>query len=253
MQKTVVNLIPTYNEKENIGEMLFILNKIASKNKKYKFLTLIVDDNSPDGTGEIVKAFQEKNKNTFLLTGKKEGLGKAMVRGIIYAIKNLKADILITNEADFSFNPNKIPYMLSKIDEGFEFVVASRHIKGGKTKGWTLIRRFNHWMANYFLATLIAGNYKVKDHNGAFRTMRVKGLLDKINFKDIKTKGFGFFNYFLFRLTEINDNYHEFPVTYNFRTKGESKVSFNPKYLKTYLHDVIEYTITCFRIRMEKN
>lgn len=251
--KRVIYIIPTYNEKENIEATLKLMGKIASKNREYEFLTLVVDDSSPDGTGEIVKSYQKNHKNVHLLTGKKEGLGKAMIKGLSHAIEKLKADIVITNEADFSFDPNKIPYMLEKIDEGFDFVVASRHTKGGKTKGWTVARRFNHWAANYFFATLVAGNFSVSDHNGAFRAMRVKGLLDKVNLRGIKIKGFGFFNYLLFRLTAISDSYYEFPVTYNFRTKGESKVSFNPKYLNTYIHDIAEYIITCFKIRMEKH
>lgn len=252
MKPIVVNLIPTYNERDHVEKLVTELHKIALDNRKYKFITLIADDNSPDGTGQIVKDLQEKYSDLYLISHKKEGLGRAMTRGYEYAIKKLKADIVITNEADFSYSLNKIPFMLKKIDEGFDIVIATRHSKGGGTKGWTLSRKLNHFIANYFFATIIASNHTVTDHNGAFRAVRVKGILDKINFKMMKPTGFGFFNYSLFLFTQISDKYYEFPVQYKFRTLGESKVSFNPKYIKTYARDVFEYIDICLRIRCRR-
>src|SRR3990167_5748320 len=116
MKRIVVNLIPTYNEKENIKKLLGIYKDVVRKNQKYKFITLVADDNSPDGTADIVREFQKKDKSVRLLTGPKLGLGKAMIKSILYAINKLKADIIISNEADFAYDPRKIPYMLSKIE-----------------------------------------------------------------------------------------------------------------------------------------
>ncbi len=246
----VVNVIPTYNEKESIAKMIFSINKSVKNNPKYIFKTLIVDDKSPDGTAAIVKKLKKKNKQSlYLISHSKEGLGKAMIRGILYAMNELNADIVITNEADFSYNPNKIPFMLKKIEEGFDIVVASRHTLGGATQGWTVMRKLNHFIANYFFATLIAGNFITSDHNGAFRAIRVKGVLDKIDLRNMNVRGFAFFNYSLFRLTKISKKYYEFPIKYKFRTVGESKVSFNPKYIKTYFRDVLEYIYLCLRCR----
>ena len=152
----VVNIIPTYNEAENIEPMLRELARIAKKNRKYKFVTLVVDDSSPDGTGEIVKRIQSKSKNIYLLTGEKKGLGVAMARGIKYALNTLKADVVITNEADFAFDPFKIPKLLKKLGEGYDVVIASRHVGEGKTEGWTWERKLNHWIANTFFSTLFA-------------------------------------------------------------------------------------------------
>ncbi|HEX6977159.1 MAG TPA: glycosyltransferase [Patescibacteria group bacterium] len=254
MKKTrVVNLIPTYNEKENILLMIEKVEEVAKKYRQYDFVILIVDDNSPDGTGKIVATLQKKYSNIVLLTHKKEGLGKAMIRGIKYTLKHLKADILIINEADFAYNPEKMPFMIKKITEdGYDVVVASRHVGNGGTKGWTVGRTLNHWFANYVCATWLAGTRQVYDHNGAFRAIRIHGVLDAINFDGFKTRGFGFFNYFLFKLTQVTNNFFEFPVTYQFRTRGESKVSFNPKYFKTYLKDVLEYLKICLAIRLER-
>lgn len=248
----IVIILPTYNEKENIRPMLDILIKITEENREDLYKVLVVDDNSPDGTGKIVKEYTREFKDIILLSGKKRGLGVAMIRGYQYAISELKADIVVSNEADFAFDPKYIPFAVQKIKAGWDVVVASRHVGVGKTEGWTLSRKLNHWIANKFFATWVAGVREVYDHNGAFRAIRVKGVLDRIDLGRMNVQGFGFFNYFLFKLTQVTDKLYEFPVTYKFREKGESKVSFNPKYLATYLSDVAEYIKLAFQIRLEK-
>lgn len=247
----VVCIIPTYNEKENITKMLKVMLRIISKQRKDGYIVLVVDDNSPDGTGELVKKI--KSKKIILLSGKKNGLGYAMIRGYKYSIQKLKADVVVSNEADFAFDPKLIPSMVQKIKEGHDVVVGSRHVGGGKTQGWTLNRKLNHWVANKFFATWVAGIDDVYDHNGAFRAIRVHGVLDKIKLNNLKVNGFGFFNYSLFKLTRVTNKFYEFPVTYRFREKGESKVSFNPKYFHTYLRDVGEYIKLSLQIRLEKS
>ncbi|HSX48992.1 MAG TPA: glycosyltransferase [Candidatus Saccharimonadales bacterium] len=246
----VVCIIPTYNEKENITRMLDVMLRVISRQKKDRYVVLVVDDNSPDGTGELVKKY--KSRKIFLLSGKKEGLGKAMIRGYKYATQKLGADIVVSNEADFAFDPYIIPSMVKKIKEGYDVVIGSRHVGDGRTEGWTLNRRLNHWIANKFFATWVAGVNNVYDHNGAFRAIRVDGVLDKIEFNKLKVSGFGFFNYSLFKLTQVTDKFYEFPVVYKFREKGESKVSLNPKYFRTYLNDVWEYVVLSLQIRSEK-
>lgn len=243
-------MIPTYNEAENIKKLIPDYLKLIKSIKKHDVSLFFVDDKSPDGTGEIIKEYMKKEKRIKMLSGNKEGLGKAMVRGYLYAIKNLKPDVIITTEADFAYDLNKhLKYMIDKIEEGHDVVVGSRHVPGGFTKGWTLTRKMNHWFANYLFATLIAGVNVVYDHNGAFRAIRVKGVLDSIGLERMKVMGFGFFFYCIYKLTLVTDKFHEFPITYRFRTEGESKVSFNPKYLKSYLRDVREYIKLSFKIR----
>lgn len=230
--------------------MLDVMLRVISKQKKDKYVVLVVDDNSPDGTGKLVQ--QYKSKKIILLSGRKKGLGRAMIRGYKYSIKELKADVVVSNEADFAFDPKLIPLMVRKIRAGYDVVIGSRHVGDGGTEGWTFNRKINHWIANKFFATWVAGVSNVYDHNGAFRAIRVASVLDKVNFNELKINGFGFFNYLLFRLTLITDKFYEFPVTYRFRQRGESKVSFNPRYFRTYLRDVIEYIKLSLRIRLEK-
>lgn len=250
----VVNIIPTYNEKENIRQMLKVLANIALKNSQWKFLTLVVDDNSPDGTGKIVKNLIKRDKSVYLLQDSKKGLGNALLRGYEYALTKLKADIIIPNDCDFSWDPDKIPKLLAKIKQGSDVVIASRYGEGGQTKGWSRFRKLNHWISNIIFATHIAGIKEVKDHNGNFKAIRVKGVLDQIPLESLlkktKIKGFAFQPYILYELSKVTQKFCEIPVVFRFRLKGEAKIS--RKYLKIYLKDTLEYIKLCLLIRLKR-
>jgi dolichol-phosphate mannosyltransferase len=248
----VVNIIPTYNERENVGRMIEELQTLAKKNKRYDFYHLIADDKSPDGTANIVKKYQRQDKKVILLEGQRVGLGEALIRAYQYAVKNLKADVIIPNDCDFSFEPKHIPQMLQKIKAGYDVVVASRHVGEGGSQGWTFFRRLNHFIANDIFAWHIAGIKEVHDHNGNFKAIRVKNILDKIDLPDLKVKGFGFQMWILYELSKHTSKFLEIPVIFTFRKVGESKVSFNRRYLKTYLRDVAEYIKLCLLIRRNK-
>ncbi len=248
----VVNLLPTYNEAENIIPMLETLEKIAKQHPQYQWSTLVVDDNSPDGTGTQVEKYLKKHPHVHLLTGSKQGLGEALIRGYQHAIKKLKADIIVSNDCDFQFDPHDIPKLLSQIDQGFDVVIASRHVQGGGVQGWPVGRRITHFIANTIFATYVAGNTEVSDHQGDFRAMRVKGVLDRINFDRIPVTGYGFLNYMIYEFSKTKAKFTEVPVTFKWREKGETKVSFSPKYFKTFFRDTIEYIKLCLLIRWQK-
>lgn len=238
----IVYLIPTYNEKDNILLMLKLVYKTLTKLKKYNSTILVVDDNSPDGTGNVVRGFIRNHKNTVLLTGKKEGLGKAMIRGYNYSIKKLSADIIISNEADFSYDPKKSNFMIKKIEEGYDVVLGSRKV-GGANK-WPQSRKIIHFVANTVFANFIAGINEIEDHNSAFKAIKVKGVLDKFDFTTFP-RGFSFFNYLTFRISAITPSIKifEFKTTFRPRTKGVSKMM---------MKDAIEYMNNCFKIRYER-
>jgi len=251
----IVNIIPTYNERENIKLMLEALRKIAKENPQYQFETLVIDDDSPDNTGKIVKDYMNGDSSVHLITGPKKGLGNALIRGYKYAIEKLKAEVVIPNDCDFSFDPYKIPELLIKIEEGYDVVVASRHIGKGATEGWSLFRKLNHWVSNVFLATYVAGIKEVRDHNGNFKAIRVKGVLDKVPLDEllgkIKIRGFGFQAYILYELSKVTRKFYEVPVVFKFRTRGEAKIG--KKYLKSYLRDVFEYIKLSILIRKDRS
>lgn len=251
----VVNIIPTYNEKENIKVMLDALAQVAKENPKYKFVTLVADDSSPDGTGEIVKKYMKKNPSVELLTGPKKGLGHALLRSYKYAVEKMGAGVIIPNDADLSFDPKRIPDLLAKIDEGYDVIVGSRHVGEGGTKGWSFFRKLNHWVANILFATYVAGIKEVKDHNGNFKAIRVKGVLDQVPIDrlldKLKIRGFVIQTYILYELSKHTKKFAEVPVVFKFRTRGEAKIG--KKYLKSYLRDVLEYMKICTFIRLEKS
>jgi dolichol-phosphate mannosyltransferase len=245
----IVHVIPTYNEKDTILLVLKGLDRIAAKYPKITWITLIVDDHSPDHTGQLVKNFKPRRMKISLLSGQKQGLGVAMRRGLDYAVRNLSPDIIITNEADLAYDFNLIPRAVSKIQQGWDVVLSSRHGSRGRVEGWTLNRQLNHFIANQFFAGWIAGVNHIEDHNGAFRAIRVRGILDRINWDKFPARGFAFFNYWTYILTTLTPKIYQLPIVYRFRTQGESKVSFNPKYFKTYARDVLEYIFLCLKIR----
>ena len=229
--------------------MLCAVEKMFKQLPLYKTIILVVDDHSPDGTGEIVKQFQKNNKNVFLLSGNKNGLGKAIVRGIKYAISKLHADIVVTNEADFSYSPFRVPSMIRIIEKGSDVVFGSRRLITPEM--WPLSRRIVHFVANTFFARYVAGITQVDDHNSAFKAIKVKGVLDKVDFTHFP-KGYAFFNYFTFKISKITPNISELKTSFRPRTAGESKISFKIKYLKNFLLETAEYIFVCLRIRSEK-
>lgn len=125
-KQRVVIILPTYNEAENIRPALADIKKSTRYLiKRYQIHILVVDDRSPDGTGAIVKALGKEDKRILLLSGPKQGLGRAVVRGLRYAMGKLKADIVITDEADLAYDAKHIPYALRKLAGGFDLAVAS--------------------------------------------------------------------------------------------------------------------------------
>lgn len=248
-KENIVFIIPTYNEKDSIPDVINAIKNVSKKLRKYNVTTLVVDDNSPDGTQELVKKMQKVNKSIFLSAGEKNGLGSAMIRGIKYSIGTLKADIVVMNEADMSYKPTDSLKMIKLIESGSDFVAASRVLK--KENLWPIERKIMHWVSNYLFANLIAGVNEVDDHNCAFRAIRVKGVLEKINFKDFP-KGFSFFNYLVFELSLVTQKISNIPVIYYPRTKGESKISLSPKHLRSFISNFSEYIKVCFQIRVKK-
>lgn len=245
----VVHIIPTFNERENIGKMIEVLDEMGSRYKDQQHEILIVDDHSPDGTAAVVKKYQKKFPNVHILLKKKEGLGKALILGYEYAVKKLSADVVIPNDADFQWDPSDIPKLLKKIDEGYDVVVASRHVPGGKVVGWNWFRKLNHEVSNSLLAWWVAGVHEVADHAGNFKAIRVKGILDKVALERMKNAGFSFQLHILYELSKTGAKFTEVPVTFCERRFGKSKIGFN----RYYLRDVLEYIRNSINIRVDRS
>lgn len=243
----VVNLIATYNEKEVVGEMIEALDKIARENPQYDFYTLIVDSHSPDGTGAEVKKLMKKYKNLGLLETPR-GLGVSMIKAYQYAISELKADIVIPNDVDFQWNPKYIPQMLQKIAEGYDVVVPSRHVAGGRDN-FNWFRKLTHFVSNNLINYYWGGIREVKDLAGNFKAIRVKNILDKVNLDRLNVKGFVIQSTMIYELSKTGARFLEIPAVYEDRRAGKAKVGFNSQFIK----DIMETIIQATKIRLERS
>jgi dolichol-phosphate mannosyltransferase len=245
----IVHIIPTFNEKENIGRMIETIFRIGAKYPRWHTFVLVVDDHSPDGTAKVVETYKKKNPRIFLLTKQKEGLGKALIMGYEYAVRKLKADVVVPNDADFQWDPNDYPKLITKIEEGYDVAVASRHVPGGKVVGWNWFRILNHEISNTFLAWFVAGVHEVRDHAGNFKAIRVHGILDRVKLTSMKNAGFSFQLHILYELSKTHARFVEVPSSFRERRFGRSKIGLN----RYYVRDVLEYLRSSCIIRMDRN
>jgi len=208
-------MTPTYNEKENIANLINEILKLNIKNLHI----VVVDDNSPDGTWKIVEEISKKKKNVHLLLRKtKRGRGYAGKEGFIYCLKN-KADIIIEMDADFSHNPKYIPLMLKEI-KNYDIVLGSRRVKGAKEIGRNLIRRTITYFANSYIKLMLG--IKVKDCNSGYRCFK-RNILEKIAY-NLKSKGPAIVQEVLFSAHLKKAKIKEIPITFINRKRGASKL-----------------------------
>jgi dolichol-phosphate mannosyltransferase len=220
--KSVI-IIPTYNERENVIILLDALHKEAKKILNHEILYVVVDDTSPDGTGEAVRIYQKSHKDTYLVIGKKEGLGRALLRGMTYATKELHAEVIIQMDCDLSHDPARIPDFLAAIDHGADFVVGSRYIKGGSIPdNWGFIRKVYSIVANAIVRFGL-GHPAVHDWTGGYRAY-TKKYYELANEEMKKYSGYLFQIAFLH--IAINHGAHivEVPFHFSDRKYGKSKI-----------------------------
>ncbi len=245
MMAKIVIIIPTYNERENIEKMIEVLEEqIFPQIKNHKMEILIVDDNSPDGTAEVVREKMKRYSGIELSLGEKKGLGAAYKRGMRYAMEKMKADAVVEFDADFQHDPAYIIDLVKKFDEGYDHVIGSRFAKGGSIpSNWSLYRKFLTKYGGLFSRTVLffPNINRVRDVSTGLKLTRVKGVLEKINFERV---GDGFFykTQILYQLVNLGVKITEIPIRFKIREKGESKIS-SQEVLRTFL-GVIELRLT---------
>lgn len=213
--KTFV-MIPTYNEKENIWNLIDKILKLKIKNLHI----VVADDNSPDGTWKIVQQISRKNKNVHLLLRKKDkGRGSAGRDGFIYCLKH-GAGIIVEMDADMSHDPKYIPAMLEELKNA-DLVLGSRRLEGSKEVGRSLLRKFVTWGANLYIRLMLG--LKVNDCNSGFRCFRRK-VLESINLEKLESRGPAIVQEVLFKAHLKGFKIKEIPITFIDRTKGHSKL-----------------------------
>lgn len=218
-------VIPTYNESKNIGRLLTALIDLRPKVAPVTLAIVVVDDTSPDGTGEIVQRYVDNDPDIHLVTNKmKKGLGFAYIQGFKYIRENLDTDVIFEMDGDFSHSPHDVPRLLSKIQEGYDFVIGSRYIPGGSIpKDWPFFRKINSRWGN-IAARLIAGISQVKDCTGGFRAIRAE-VIEKINLNNLQVKGYAFQISLLHAAAKHNARFAEVPIHFKDRKEGTSKMS----------------------------
>lgn len=236
-KSTVVVILPTYNEADNIPVVVANLQKVFEKETKYKFLVLVVDDNSPDGTSAVVRNLSKKYQYISLLTGEKKGLGAAYVRGMHYAVEKMKADILFEMDADQQHDPALIPSFLRKIEEGAEYVVGSRYIKGGSIpKNWGMTRKI-YSVAGNIVIRLGLMIPRVHEWTNGYRALR-REVFEKISPGLDRYKGYIFQIASMHRVVKAHFKIAEVPVNFFDRKYGKSKIIPGE-----YIPDILRYIL----------
>jgi len=213
--KKILVFFATYNEADNIVNLLSCTLKHLPDHE-----LLVVDDDSPDGTGEKLDKFAQKNRQVAVIhRPRKLGLGTAHKLAMQYAIKN-KFDILITMDADFSHHPEYLPKLVDLMNEN-DFVIGSRYVKGGGLN-YGFFRKTLSITANILARNML--KIPLKECTTSYRGFQVS-LLKKINLNLIRSEGYSFFIESIYLIHRLTDKITEFPIFFYDRQCGKSKIS----------------------------
>lgn len=215
--KTYV-MIPTYNERENIGSLIgeIVHLKISDLH------IVVVDDNSPDGTAEVVKNLSKKHPEVALLLRTKErGRGSAGITGFRYALEH-EADYVIEMDADFSHHPRYIPSLLEAMQHA-DMAVGSRFIGGGKDVNRGVIRKVITNLAGIYVRVLLG--LKIKDVSSGYRCFKRK-VLEAIELDSLVSTGPSIVSEVFYRAHLKGFSIKEIPIVFEDRIHGETKLNF---------------------------
>ena len=210
----VTVVIPTYNEREN-------LSQLAAAVTDQGYRVVVVDDSSPDGTGELADRIAEDDPLvTVIHRAAKEGLGPAYAAGFDHALGS-GAEIVVEMDADFSHDPADLPRLVAAIEGGADMAIGSRYVKGGSTPDWPLSRRAISRGGNLY-ARLMLG-LPVRDATAGFRAMR-SGALLTLPYSSAEASGYGFQVEMVWRAHQHGLAIVEVPISFRDRTRGTSKM-----------------------------
>lgn len=252
-QLEVCFVLPTYNEAANIEQTIESILSQQVFVSEYKFSILVVDDNSPDGTQEIVNHLIKQHECLHIITGDKDGLGNAYKRGFAYALNFLQPDIIFQMDSDGQHDPKLIPDFIEQINQGYSLVIGSRFVKGGTTPDFSLRRKLISRVGN-LLVRYVGGVRHIKDCTSGYRCISA-AYIKKCNFGFLSTKGYSFQSSLVCDLVAQGARSKEIPIVFLDRSSGDSKLSFadqvefiwNIPKLGFHSHkDFIKYSIVGF-------
>ena len=217
-------VLPTYNEEENIENIIQQILKEEKNQSKHTFSILVVDDNSTDETQTIVQRYISLNSKVHLVTGQKKGLGDAYKRGFKFALNDLKADVIFQMDSDGQHDASLIPDFVSYIEEGKDVVIGSRFIDGGTTPDFSFSRLLMSKVGN-LLVRYVGGITQVKDCTSGYRAIRAS-YLKELDFSYLSTRGYSFQSSLICDLAWRGADISEIPIEFSSRQGGDSKLAF---------------------------
>ncbi len=233
MKKIVI--IPTYNEAENIEKTIKDIFKSTEDVE-----VLVVDDNSPDKTYKIVEDIKKHNPKLHIIKKSyKQGLGSAYITGFKWAIDN-NFNTICEMDADGSHNPKHLNKFIEETENGFDVIIGSRRVKGGKIIGWNVFRHVASFMAMKFSKIFL--NLKTNDITSGYRCYNTK-IFKKINLQKIKSNGYAFQEEMIYLCEKNNFKIKEIPIEFTDREKGQSKLS---------TKDIIEFFIVMIKLKISE-
>jgi dolichol-phosphate mannosyltransferase len=230
---TLISLC-TYNECRNISELVPQLLQIIPE-----AAVLIVDDNSPDGTGRLADELSRGDSRIRVIHRPgRMGLGSATTAAFDYAIRN-QFSLLINLDADFSHNPRYIPELLSAVTD-CDVAIASRYVPGGGVIGWTARRRLMSFLINWWARVLLG--LSTRDNSGSFRCYRVS-ILAKVDWSAVRASGYAIQEEILFLCRRAGARMQEIPFFFEDRRYGSTKIN---------LRECISAVWIIFRLGLER-
>jgi dolichol-phosphate mannosyltransferase len=216
----VVVCLPTYNERDNLEPMVRALDNIVRRHE-LDARVLIIDDSSPDGTGELAdRLIGEFRFLSVLHRPKKEGLGPAYLAGFVWALAT-DADRIVEMDCDFSHDPEDLPRLLAAT-ENADLALGSRYVEGGGTRNWGLGRRAVSRFGSLYARMLLGVG--VRDLTGGFKCFR-RSVLEAIGLERISTKGYAFQIETTYRALKVGCRVVEVPIVFSEREAGKSKMT----------------------------
>jgi dolichol-phosphate mannosyltransferase len=219
MPTRAVVCVPTYNERENVEALVRALGEVLDATRDR---VLVIDDGSPDGTGEIAdRLATELPWLDVLHRTSKEGIGRAYLAGFERALAS-GAELVLEMDCDFSHDPNGVPRLIAACEDGADLALGSRWVEGGGTENWGLLRRFVSRGGSLY-ARLVLG-VGIRDLTGGFKCFR-RAVLETIDRDAISARGYGFQIEGTYRAIRAGFRVVELPITFVDRRVGKSKMS----------------------------
>jgi len=213
--KTLI-VIPTYNERENIAALIPAVFEATPDVE-----ILVVDDNSPDGTGEVVRSLQGRFPHVHLLSRRgKEGLGKAYLAGFKWGLEK-GYSALVQMDADFSHRPEDLKTLVAALPE-YDFVMGSRWVEGGRTVNWGIGRKIISRGGSFYARQIL--RFPVRDWTGGFNGWKAE-TLRKLGLDSVRSEGYSFQIELKYRAMKLGFRGREVPIVFEDRRVGQSKMS----------------------------